>query len=152
MSVHDCDFTISQDCSLYLWKLHKLKIYPWKDTAKWQKYYDKKESGKGFSTNQATVVFESLQPESTVVTVTLHGVPSTLKATKWSKQNKTRVMTCYYQNHLGVRGYRLRLHAFWKEKEFFQVGVVSSANYLKERLAVTTTIRGDKKTCRKWWK
>lgn len=59
-------------------------------------------------------------------------------------------MTCYYQNHQGVRGYRLTLHAFWKEKELFQVGVVSSANYLKERLAATTTIRGDKKTCRKW--
>ena len=60
-------------------------------------------------------------------------------------------MTCYYQNHQGVRGYRLTLHAFWKEKELFQVGVVSSANYLKERLAATTTIRGDKKTCRKFW-
>ena len=31
-------------------------------------------------------------------------------------------MTCYYQSQLGVRGYRQRLHAFWKEKVLFQVG------------------------------
>lgn len=62
-------------------KLHKLKINTWKDTVKWQKYYDKKGSGKGFSANQATCVFEISQPGSTMVTVTLHGVPSTLKIT-----------------------------------------------------------------------
>ena len=32
------------------------------------------------------------------------------------------VMTCYYQSEPGVRGYRQRLHDFWKEKELFQVG------------------------------
>ena len=31
-------------------------------------------------------------------------------------------MTCYHQSQPGVRGYRQRLHAFWKQKELFQVG------------------------------
>ena len=31
-------------------------------------------------------------------------------------------MKCYYQSQLDLRGYRQRLHAFWKEKGFFQVG------------------------------
>ena len=31
-------------------------------------------------------------------------------------------MTCCYQIQPGVRGYRRRLHAFWKEKGLFQVG------------------------------
>ena len=31
-------------------------------------------------------------------------------------------MTCYYQSHPGVRGYRERSHVFWKEKGLFQVG------------------------------
>ena len=34
----------------------------------------------------------------------------------------TCVMTCYYQSQPGVRGYRQRLHAFWKEKGLFQAG------------------------------
>ena len=41
---------------------------------------------------------------------------------KWSTQDNICVMTCYYQNRPGVRGYRQRLHAFWEEKGFFQVG------------------------------
>ena len=31
-------------------------------------------------------------------------------------------MTCHYQNQPDVRGYRERLHAFYKEKGLFQVG------------------------------
>ena len=31
-------------------------------------------------------------------------------------------MACYYQSQPGVRGYRQRLHAFWKEKGLLQVG------------------------------
>ena len=31
-------------------------------------------------------------------------------------------MPCYYQSHPVVRGYRQKLHAFWKEKRLFQVG------------------------------
>ena len=42
---------------------------------------------------------------------------------KWSTQDNICVMTCYYQSQLDVRGYRQRLHAFWKEKGLFQVGV-----------------------------
>ena len=41
---------------------------------------------------------------------------------KWSTQDNICVMTCYYQRQPGVRGYRQRLHAFWKEKGLFQVG------------------------------
>ena len=41
---------------------------------------------------------------------------------KWSAQYNICVMTCYYQSQPGVRGYRHRLHAFWKEKGLFQVG------------------------------
>ena len=39
---------------------------------------------------------------------------------KWSTQDIC-VMKCYYQSQPDVRGYRQRLHAFWKEKGFFQV-------------------------------
>ena len=31
-------------------------------------------------------------------------------------------MPCYYQSQPVVRGYRQKLHAFWKEKRLFQVG------------------------------
>ena len=31
-------------------------------------------------------------------------------------------MTCYYQTQPSVRGYRRRLHAFWNEKDLFQLG------------------------------
>ena len=31
-------------------------------------------------------------------------------------------MTCYYESQPGVRGYRERLHAFWKVKRLFQIG------------------------------
>ena len=41
---------------------------------------------------------------------------------KWSTQDNICVMTCCYQIQPGVRGYRQRLHAFWKEKGLFQVG------------------------------
>ena len=41
---------------------------------------------------------------------------------KWSTKDNICVMTCYYQSQPGVRGYRQRLHAFWKEKGLFQVG------------------------------
>ena len=61
----------------------------------------------------------------------------------------TCVMTCYYQSQPGVRGYRQRLHAFWKEKGLFQAGEQRLCDS-KERLAVTTDISGDKKTCSKW--
>ena len=65
-------------------------------------------------------------------------------------------MTCYYQSQPGVRGYRQRLHAFWKEKRVVSSRrakvVWSYANDSKERLAVTPTIRGDEETSRKWWK
>ena len=35
---------------------------------------------------------------------------------RWPTQNIC-VMTCYYRSQPGVRGYRQRLHAFWKEKK-----------------------------------
>ena len=60
-------------------------------------------------------------------------------------------MTCYYQSQPGVRDYML----FGKKKGCFsrRAKVVwSSVNDSKERLAVTTAIRGDMKTCRNWWK
>ena len=48
--------------------------------------------------------------------------PVVIKQKKWSTQDNICVMTCYYQSQPGVRGYRQRLHAFWKEKGLFQVG------------------------------
>ena len=41
---------------------------------------------------------------------------------KWSTQDNIFVMTCYYQNQPGLRGYRQGLLAFWKEKGLFEVG------------------------------
>ena len=41
---------------------------------------------------------------------------------KWSTQGNICVMTCYYQSQPAVRGYRQRLHAFWKEKELLEAG------------------------------
>ena len=55
--------------------------------------------------NEAGVYNESLSP----------GRQATVRK-KWSTQNNICVMTCYYQSQPGVRGYRQRLHAFWKEK------------------------------------
>ena len=40
---------------------------------------------------------------------------------KWSTQDNICIMTCYYQSQPGLRGYRQRLHAFWREKGLFQV-------------------------------
>ena len=41
---------------------------------------------------------------------------------RWLTQDNICVMTCYYQSHPGLRGYRQRLHTSWKEKGLFQVG------------------------------
>ena len=41
---------------------------------------------------------------------------------KWLTHDNICLMTCYYQSQPGVRGYRQRLHAFWNEKGFLQLG------------------------------
>ena len=50
------------------------------------------------------------------------GCHQTTVQKKWSIQDNICVMPCYYQSHPVVRGYRQKLHAFWKEKRLFQVG------------------------------
>ena len=62
--------------------------------------------------------------ESLSQVVRTHG-PSRHQATvrkTWSVQDNICVMACYYQSQPGVRVYRQRLHAFWKEKGLLQVG------------------------------
>ena len=104
-----------------------------------------------YGMNEAGVYNESLSPGRCPV-VRTRG-PGRHQATvrkNWSTQDTICVMTCYYQNQLGVRGYRQRLHAFWKGKGFFSSRrakvLRSSANDSKERLVVTPVIRGDKET------
>ena len=40
-------------------------------------------------------------------------------------------MACYYQSQSDVRGYRQRLHAFWKEKGLFQVGELRLCDHVR---------------------
>ena len=73
--------------------------------------------------NEAGVYNESLSPGRCPMVRTL--APGHHQATvqkMWSTQDNICVMTCYYQSQPGVRGYRQRLNAFWKEKGLFQVG------------------------------
>ena len=72
--------------------------------------------------NEAGVYNESLSPGRCPVVGTRG--PSRHQATvrkKWSIQDNISVMTCQYQRQPGMRGYRQRLHAFWKEKGLFQL-------------------------------
>ena len=50
------------------------------------------------------------------------GCQQTTVQKKWLIQDNICVMPCYYQSQPVVRGYRQKLHAFWKEKRLFQVG------------------------------
>ena len=73
--------------------------------------------------NEAGVYNEGLSPGRCPVDRTRG--PGRHQATvrkKWLTQDNICVMTCYYQIQPGVRGYRQRLHVFWKEKGLFQVG------------------------------
>ena len=73
--------------------------------------------------NKAGVYNESLSPGSCPVVRTRGpGRHQSTVRKKWLAQDNTCVMTCYYQSQPGVRGYRQRFHAFWKEKGLFLVG------------------------------
>ena len=70
--------------------------------------------------NEAGVYNEGLLPGRCPM-VRTHGTghhQATIRK-KWSTQDNICVMTSYYQSQLGVRGYRQRLHAFWKKKGCF---------------------------------
>ena len=69
---------------------------------------------------------------------------------KWSTQNNTCEMTCYYQSQPGVRTYRQWFHAFWKGKGVFQVEEQRLCDQVP--MMPTTAIREDKKIWGKWWK
>ena len=74
------------------------------------------------SMSEAGVYKEGLLPSKCPVAMT--GGPGRHQATvwkKWSTQDNTCEMTCYHQSQLGMRGYRQRFHAFWKQKGLFQV-------------------------------
>ena len=53
---------------------------------------------------------------------------------KWLAQDNICVMACYCQSQSDVRGYRQRLHAFWKEKGLFQVGEQSLCDQFKGKV------------------
>ena len=73
--------------------------------------------------NEAGVYNESLSPgRCPMVRTRAPGRHQATVQKKWSTQDNICVMTCYYQSQPGVRGYRQRLNAFWKEKGLFQVG------------------------------
>ena len=73
--------------------------------------------------NETGVYNESLSPSRCPIVRTREtGRHQATVQKKLSKQDNICVMTCYYQSQPGVRGYRQRLHAFWKEKGLFQVG------------------------------
>ena len=73
--------------------------------------------------NEAGVYNESFSPgKCPVVRTRGSGRHQGAVQKKWSTQDNICVMTCYYQSQPRVRGYRQRLHAFWKEKGLFQVG------------------------------
>ena len=73
--------------------------------------------------NEAGVYDEILLPaRCPVVRMRWSGRHQATVRKTWSRQDNICVMTCYYQSQPGVRGYRQRLNAFWKEKGLFQVG------------------------------
>ena len=68
--------------------------------------------------NEAAVYLEGLLPDRCPVVWTRGPVRHQVTVRKkWPTQDNICVMTCYYQSQPGVRGYRQRLHAFWKEKK-----------------------------------
>ena len=82
---------------------------------------NKNVSNKGM--NKAEVYNEGLSPSRcSVVRMRGTGLHQATFQKKWSTQDSICVMTCYYQNQPVVRGYRQRLHGFWKEKRLFQLG------------------------------
>ena len=60
---------------------------------------------------------------------------------KWLIRDNNCLMTCQYQSQPGLRGYRLRFHAFWKEERLFQVeqrlcdqvGIIQKKGWLSQQ-------------------
>ena len=57
-----------------------------------------------------------------IIIIIMSGCHPATACKKWLTRDNNCLMACYYQSQPGLRGYRLRLHAFWKEKRLFQVG------------------------------
>ena len=107
------------------------------------------------SVNEAVVYNKGISPlKCPVVWTCGSGSHQDTFQKKWSTQGNICVMTCYYQSQPAVRGYRQRLHAFWKEKELLEAGeqrLFDQARFdSKGRLTVATAIKGDMGTCGKW--